>query len=161
MGIQVDCRRTDRNQPIYAVPTSTASKHQESVNKVSERKSEKSEWEDDEEEGGMASLNRESPPPLQTSLATDDGLNSTYRGTAYHSHDIPYFFPRAGLRPRSVFSYSPHPLLTSLSFCFTGMSDLLSPIYVVFDANEGDAFWGLVGVMKMMVRRPFLLHLYL
>lgn len=41
------------------------------------------------------------------------------------------------------------------------MSDLLSPIYVVFDANEGDAFWGLVGVMKMMVRRPFLLHLYL
>lgn len=35
------------------------------------------------------------------------------------------------------------------------MSDLLSPIYVVFDANEGDAFWGLVGVMKMMVRRCF------
>lgn len=34
------------------------------------------------------------------------------------------------------------------------MSDLLSPIYVVFDADEGDAFWGLVGVMKMMVRPP-------
>lgn len=32
-----------------------------------------------------------------------------------------------------------------------GMSDLLSPLYVVFEANEGDAFWGLVGVMKMMV----------
>lgn len=32
-----------------------------------------------------------------------------------------------------------------------GMSDLLSPIYVVFDANEADAFWGLVGVMRMMV----------
>jgi hypothetical protein len=32
-----------------------------------------------------------------------------------------------------------------------GMSDLLSPVYVVFDANEGDAFWGLVGLMKMMV----------
>lgn len=31
------------------------------------------------------------------------------------------------------------------------MSDLLSPIYYVFDANEADAFWGLVGVMKMMV----------
>jgi hypothetical protein len=31
------------------------------------------------------------------------------------------------------------------------MSDLLSPLYVVFEANEGDAFWGLVGVMKMMV----------
>lgn len=34
------------------------------------------------------------------------------------------------------------------------MSDLLSPIYVVFDADEGDAFWGLVGVMKMMVSPP-------
>ena len=35
------------------------------------------------------------------------------------------------------------------------MSDLLSPIYVVFDANEADAFWGLVGVMQMMVRLAF------
>jgi hypothetical protein len=32
-----------------------------------------------------------------------------------------------------------------------GMSDLLSPIYVVFQGNEADAFWGLVGVMRMMV----------
>jgi len=30
------------------------------------------------------------------------------------------------------------------------MSDLLSPIYYVFDGNEADAFWGLVGVMKIM-----------
>lgn len=34
---------------------------------------------------------------------------------------------------------------------YIGMSDLLSPIYAVFDANEADSFWGLVGVMKMMV----------
>lgn len=32
------------------------------------------------------------------------------------------------------------------------MSDLLSPIYVVFEGNEADAFWGLVGVMEIMVR---------
>jgi hypothetical protein len=32
-----------------------------------------------------------------------------------------------------------------------GMSDLLAPIYVVFEANEADAFWGLVGLMEMMV----------
>lgn len=32
-----------------------------------------------------------------------------------------------------------------------GMSDLLSPIYYVFDANEADSFWGLEGVMKIMV----------
>ena len=31
------------------------------------------------------------------------------------------------------------------------MSDLLSPIYVVFDGNEADSFWGLVGLMKIMV----------
>ena len=31
------------------------------------------------------------------------------------------------------------------------MSDLLSPIYVVFDAEEADAFWALVGVMRIMV----------
>ncbi|KAE8542753.1 hypothetical protein D1P53_000815 [Cryptococcus gattii VGV] len=111
--IDVDCRRTDRNQPIYAVPPTTiASKHQESVNKVSERKSEKSEWEDDEEEGGMASLNPHIAA-LRTILMT------------YHT-----FSPELGY--------------------VQGMSDLLSPIYVVFDANEGDAFWGLVGVMKMM-----------
>lgn len=30
------------------------------------------------------------------------------------------------------------------------MSDLLSPIYYIFGGNEGDAFWGLVGVMKIM-----------
>ena len=32
------------------------------------------------------------------------------------------------------------------------MSDLLSPIYVVLDCDEADAFWGLVGIMRMMVR---------
>ena len=32
------------------------------------------------------------------------------------------------------------------------MSDWLSPIYVVFDNNEADSYWGLVGVMRMMVR---------
>jgi len=31
-----------------------------------------------------------------------------------------------------------------------GMSDLLSPIYMVFDGDEAESFWGLVGVMKMM-----------
>ena len=34
------------------------------------------------------------------------------------------------------------------------MSDLLSPIYVVFDCDEAESFWGLVGVMRMMVS-PF------
>lgn len=36
----------------------------------------------------------------------------------------------------------------------TGMSDLLSPIYIVFDNNEADAYWGLVGVMRMMASLP-------
>lgn len=38
------------------------------------------------------------------------------------------------------------------SWLTLGMSDLLSPIYYVADANEADAFWGLCGVMRMMVR---------
>nr|KIR44350.1 rab GTPase activator [Cryptococcus bacillisporus CA1280] len=102
--------RTDRNQPIYAVPTTTtASKHHESVNNV--RKSEKGEWEDDEEEGGMASLNPHIAA-LRTILMT------------YHT-----FSPELGY--------------------VQGMSDLLSPIYVVFDANEGDAFWGLEYAKRM------------
>ena len=36
-----------------------------------------------------------------------------------------------------------------------GMSDLLSPIYVVFEENQADAFWGLVGVMRIMVSPTF------
>ncbi|AAW46850.2 Rab GTPase activator, putative [Cryptococcus deneoformans JEC21] len=109
--IDVDCRRTDRNQPIYAVPT-TPTVPRALGEEENGRKSEKGEWEDDEEEGGMASLNPHIAA-LRTILMT------------YHT-----FSPELGY--------------------VQGMSDLLSPIYVVFDANEGDAFWGLVGVMKMM-----------
>lgn len=32
-----------------------------------------------------------------------------------------------------------------------GMSDLLSPIYVVFDADESSSFWAFVQFMKSMV----------
>ncbi len=32
-----------------------------------------------------------------------------------------------------------------------GMSDLLSPIYVVFQADEAGSFWAFTGLMKMMV----------
>lgn len=38
------------------------------------------------------------------------------------------------------------------------MSDLLSPIYFVADANEADAFWGLCGVMRIMVRFLVAIH---
>lgn len=34
-----------------------------------------------------------------------------------------------------------------------GMSDLLSPIYVVYEADEASSFWAFVGWMKVMVRR--------
>lgn len=32
-----------------------------------------------------------------------------------------------------------------------GMSDLLSPIYVVYEADEASSFWAFVGWMKVMV----------
>lgn len=31
-----------------------------------------------------------------------------------------------------------------------GMSDLLSPIYVVYDADESESFWAFCGWMKVM-----------
>lgn len=76
-GTQVDCRRTDRNQPIYAVPT-TPTVPRALGEEENGRKSEKGEWEDDEEEGGMASLNRESFPPSQISMY--QGLMSFFAG---------------------------------------------------------------------------------
>ncbi|KAK8850697.1 hypothetical protein IAR55_004617 [Kwoniella newhampshirensis] len=108
--IDVDCRRTDRNQPIYAVPTEAIKKG----DAEKEGGGAGGSWngKGEEEEGGMAGLNTHIAA-LRTILMT------------YHT-------------------YSPE-----LGYV-QGMSDLLSPIYVVFDANEGDAFWGLVGVMKMM-----------
>lgn len=56
----------------------------------------------------------------------------------YHVHapDLGYV---QGKTPR------PTALITS-----AGMSDLLSPIYSVFNASAPEAFYGLVGVMKMM-----------
>ncbi|WWD20868.1 hypothetical protein CI109_105345 [Kwoniella shandongensis] len=108
--IDVDCRRTDRNQAIYAVPTEVSKKG----DAEKEGGGAGGTWDGkgEEEEGGMAGLNPHIAA-LRTILMT------------YHTHS-----PELGY--------------------VQGMSDLLSPIYVVFDANEGDAFWGLVGVMKMM-----------
>ncbi|KAK4685912.1 hypothetical protein P7C73_g4226, partial [Tremellales sp. Uapishka_1] len=109
---QVDCRRTDRNQALYAVPNEAVKSGDEEkegggVGDIRwDGKGEK------EEEGGMAGLNPHIAA-LRTILMT------------YHT-------------------YSP-----DLGYV-QGMSDLLSPIYVVFEAEEGGSFWGLVGLMKMM-----------
>ncbi|WOO81958.1 GTPase-activating protein GYP7 [Vanrija pseudolonga] len=109
--IDVDCRRTDRQQPLYSVTPEVA----QAGNEEKEGGGAGSDiWgeHDKEEEGGHASLNPHIAA-LRSVLMT------------YHV-------------------YSPE-----LGYV-QGMSDLLSPIYYVFDANEADAFWGLVGVMKMM-----------
>ncbi|TYJ57288.1 hypothetical protein B9479_002021 [Cryptococcus floricola] len=109
--IDVDCRRTDRNQPIYAVPSDLA-KANAHEKEGSTQVHEYGDGNDEDEEGGMAPLNHHIAA-LRTILMT------------YHT-------------------YSPE-----LGYV-QGMSDLLSPIYVIFDGNEADSFWGLVGVMKMM-----------
>ncbi|WVQ72719.1 hypothetical protein IAR50_002279 [Cryptococcus sp. DSM 104548] len=109
--IDVDCRRTDRNQPIYAVPSDLAKANaheKEGATEVLEY----GDGGDEDEEGGMAPLNHHIAA-LRTILMT------------YHT-----YAPELGY--------------------VQGMSDLLSPIYVIFNANEADSFWGLVGVMKMM-----------
>ncbi|OCF35927.1 rab GTPase activator [Kwoniella heveanensis BCC8398] len=112
--IDVDCRRTDRNQPIYSVPPEAARKGEHEKEGGGAGTSGDIHWDGkgEEEEGGMAKLNPHIAA-LRTVLMT------------YHT-------------------YSPE-----LGYV-QGMSDLLSPIYVVFDADEAEAFWGLVGVMKIM-----------
>lgn len=39
-----------------------------------------------------------------------------------------------------------------------GMSDLLSPIYVVYEADEASSFWAFVGWMKVMVSSILPVH---
>ncbi|WVR08757.1 hypothetical protein IAU60_005815 [Kwoniella sp. DSM 27419] len=110
--IDVDCRRTDRNQPLFAVPTEAARKGEHEKEGGGAGAEMRWDGRGEEEEGGMAALNTHIAA-LRTILMT------------YHTHS-----PELGY--------------------VQGMSDLLSPIYVVFDGNEADSFWGLVGVMKMM-----------
>ncbi|OCF79010.1 rab GTPase activator [Kwoniella mangroviensis CBS 8886] len=115
--IDVDCRRTDRNQPIYAVPAEAAHKG------------------DHEKEGGGANTS------LRRGSLGDDGQGEEEEGGAAALN--PHI---AALRTILMTYHTYSPELGYVQ----GMSDLLSPIYVVFDANEADAYWGLVGVMKMM-----------
>ncbi|WWC65030.1 uncharacterized protein I303_107644 [Kwoniella dejecticola CBS 10117] len=115
--IDVDCRRTDRNQPIYAVPSSAAHKG------------------DHEKEGGGANTS------LRRGSLGDDGQGEEEEGGAAALN--PHI---AALRTILMTYHTYSPELGYVQ----GMSDLLSPIYVVFETNEADAFWGLVGVMKMM-----------
>ncbi|WVW80626.1 hypothetical protein I302_102612 [Kwoniella bestiolae CBS 10118] len=115
--IDVDCRRTDRNQAIYAVPAEAAHKG------------------DHEKEGGGAATS------LRRGSLGDDGQGEEEEGGAAALN--PHI---AALRTILMTYHTYSPELGYVQ----GMSDLLSPIYVVFDANEADAFWGLVGVMKMM-----------
>ncbi|EIW66260.1 hypothetical protein TREMEDRAFT_70187 [Tremella mesenterica DSM 1558] len=111
--IDVDCRRTDRQQAIYAVPGSAVVQGEGDPGTGDPRLF----WEDDAEEtagdqAGQATLNPHIAA-LRTILMT------------YHTY-----------RPELGY--------------VQGMSDLLSPTYVVFGANEADAFWGLVGIMQML-----------
>ncbi|ORX40833.1 rab-GTPase-TBC domain-containing protein [Kockovaella imperatae] len=107
--IDVDCRRTDRTQPIFAIPAEAMAKGQSEIEEVG------------------------------PSSAFDDTIESDGRQALLNPHV-------AALRTILMTYHSYHPDLGYVQ----GMSDLLSPIYVVLEANEADAFWGLVGVMKMM-----------
>jgi hypothetical protein len=119
--IDVDCRRTDRTQPLYTIPPETVRGQEEK-----EAGGAGAGWDGigEEEEGGMAGLNR-NIAALRTILMT------------YHTQ-----FPDLG--------YVQGMSATRLALMI-GMSDLVSIIYVVFDGEEADAYWGLVGVMRMMV----------
>ncbi|GMK56206.1 hypothetical protein CspeluHIS016_0300460 [Cutaneotrichosporon spelunceum] len=109
--IDVDCRRTDRNQPLYAVmPEVVAAGDEEKEGGGAGEDI----WSghDKEEEGGHA--------PLNPHIAELREILMTYH---VHAPDLGYV---------------------------QGMSDLLSPIYSVFEGSAPEAFYALVGVMKQM-----------
>ncbi|GHJ87450.1 hypothetical protein NliqN6_3852 [Naganishia liquefaciens] len=113
--IDVDCRRTDRNQPMFAVPEQLQGQ--------------------EEKEGGGAGAQR-SPT---TEYETHFGEAEEGSQTALNPHT-------AALRTILMTYHQYSPTLGYVQ----GMSDLLSPIYVVFEADEASSFWAFVGWMKVM-----------
>lgn len=110
--IDVDCRRTDRNQPLFAVPDTMKG--------------------EEEKEGGGAG--KDVSPTASVFGEAEEGSQ-----TALNPHV-------AALRTilMTYHIYSPN-----LGYV-QGMSDLLSPIYVVHDADESESFWAFCGWMKVM-----------
>ncbi|KAJ9098700.1 hypothetical protein QFC21_004348 [Naganishia friedmannii] len=111
--IDVDCRRTDRNQPMFAVPDNLAGQEEKEGGGAGAQKSPTVARFEEAEEGSQTALNPHTAA-LRTILMT------------YHQ-------------------YSP-----TLGYV-QGMSDLLSPIYVVYEADEASSFWAFVGWMKYTV----------
>lgn len=110
--IDVDCRRTDRDQPMFAVPETL--KGQE------------------EKEGGGAGQDVE--PTTSVFGEAEEGSQ-----TALNPHV-------AALRTILMTYHVYSPELGYVQ----GMSDLLSPIYLVYDGDESESFWAFCGWMKVM-----------
>jgi hypothetical protein len=85
------------------------------------------------EEGSQTALNRESVDVPRKPMLTD--------GIIAHT---------AALRTILMTYHQYSPTLGYVQ----GMSDLLSPIYVVYEADEASSFWAFVGWMKVMVGGP-------
>ena len=84
-NLQVDCRRTDRTQPIFALPSRTA---QEGPSEDEIDVPGLEGGDEKEDEGGMAKLNRESAMRLMRSNADE----SSHCGPEDDPDDIPYVF---------------------------------------------------------------------
>ncbi|ODN77782.1 hypothetical protein, variant [Cryptococcus amylolentus CBS 6039] len=100
--IDVDCRRTDRNQPIYAVPSDLA-KANAHEKEGSTQVHEYGDGNDEDEEGGMAPLNRAYPwlpyPCVSSGLTW---LCRPYCCSADDPHDISHILTRAWICARYV-----------------------------------------------------------
>jgi hypothetical protein len=91
---------------------------------------------DKEEEGGHAPLNRElEEPGRELTAAHIAELREILMTYHVHAPDLGYV---QGEQSSTRYQLT------------AGMSDLLSPIYAVFEGSAPEAFYGLVGVMKMM-----------
>ncbi len=129
---QVDCRRTDRNQVLFAVPDEFVG--------------------NEEQEGGGAGADNietanggmeESEPGSQTALNSKCKVHAA----VWSLSDLAFPGHIASLRTILMTYHMYSPTLGYVQ----GMSDLLSPIYVVFDADEALSFWAFVGLMQMTV----------
>ena len=98
--IQVDCRRTDRTQPLFMVPTEAVQKGDEEK----EAGGAGGDWEkktEDIEEGGMARLNREyGKGALQSLFNAGADAHSAHCCVTDNPHDVSYLFTSSRLCTR-------------------------------------------------------------
>jgi len=128
----VDCRRTDRDQPMFAVPANLRGEEEKEGGGAGKGAQGISADMRESEEGNQTALNRESAGERMLALPHSKAC-------------LPAHVAALRVILMTYHVYSPE-----LGYV-QGMSDLLSPIYVVYEGDESASFWAFCGWMRMMV----------